>query len=462
MDVFKDQQLASPDSFLQNIEKIPPSDQFPPPNSLPLQEAVSSASRIPNPPSKLRLGYRHLASPVYVEEFQELIDILRQAHTKDRKLWQREREELHERICELERELRLLRSGQENATLASVRQLSNANLAALSGKRIPRNTEAESTGREFWRGLGGMNDTHPTRTFSESSSASAFSNVRLQSISEDLDSTVRKQNIGFSVEGHPLSPVRHAQRLPSIPGDRVDANLDGISFKPSGLPASVVKSILPSIDSSPSPMHSPSPLTSLSPPPKPAIEPRPKLLDLPSSLLTADELRLEDAGHTPLARVVADASSDASSATTPTSKVPEIERPPLEPYPTRAILRPPHERRDSYFPEIPESADEDPALQEPLTLTNDKGGKEDQGFLSVLDSKLRQAQRSTSFDFTSQVSDEETSVLQRAASHDGMVLSNGATETKHDYDDSEPKLRMKTSTLNFGAPFGAEKCGNNI
>ena len=452
MDVLDGQQLMSPTSFLPSSKTVPSSDEQPHPSrSIPLQKPVSSASQLPNPQSKLRSAYRHLASSAYVEEYQEVVDSLRQAHTRDRNLWRTEREELHERILELESELRLLRTRQDSGAKASADQLNSTNLGSLLAQPLPRKQSTESTGREFWRGLGGMSDAHPTRTFSETSSTSAFSNVRLPSISEDLDYP-RKESAGFNGEIRPLSPLRRSQRLPSIPGDRLDAKFDGISFKPSGLPPSVVKSVLPSIDGSPSPMHSPSPLTSLSTPPKPTAEPRPKLLNLPSSFLTADERRLEDAGHTPLARVIAETSSNTSSATTPISKVFETERP-LEPFPTQAIVRPPHERRDSYFPDINEATDEDPILKEPLGLTNDKNGEEDTGFLSTLDSKLLQAQRSTSFDLESQASGDEASTLEKVASPSEALSHNGTTHTRNDYDETEPKLRIKRS-MNFGAPFG--------
>ena len=461
MEIRSTPQLMSPTSFLPNVENAPPSDhRSRPPDPIPLQEPVSSASQIPNPQSKLRSGYRHLASRPYVEEYQELVDNLRQAHTKDRRLWQMEREELHERILELESELQLLRGGQGINTTALTDVLSNANLGALSAKPSLKSS-SDGTGREFWRGPGGMSDAHPTRTFSDTSSVSTFSNVHLPSISEDFDSTVRKKSAGSNTDSRPLSPLRQSHRLASIPGDRVDANFDGISFKPSGLPPSIVKSILPSISGSPSPLNSPSPLTSLSPSSKPIAEPRPKLLNLPSSLLTADELRLEDAGHTPLARLVSDTSSDASSAVTPTSRVPEIERLPPEPYSTQDIVKPPHERRDSYFPAISESIDEDPILKEPLGLTNDKDGKEDHGFLNALDSKLLEAQRSSISDLASHLDHHEGSTLGKTMSQNGAFSHNGESGTRGDCDDSEPKLRIKRS-INFGTVFGAANCGRNI
>ena len=418
----------------------------------------------------------------------------RQLHGEERGLWELERKELHVRIQELEDMVHRL-GGQPKSTFnlasnpfspsAASGRTSSAPAASMTYPPLARST---STGNEFWRGAGGKIDAQPTRSFSGASDRSqslstqslASTNHHLPSISEDP--IARRKSVEFvgiepmvasppvqDFHTHPIPshPYNSSHGLSSIPGDRISASLDGISFKSS----STVAKVLTSNSSSPSPLGTPASNATFV---HPSAHPKPVLLDLPNSHLTPEQLLKKDAGHTPLAKL-AETSSNPSSHGTPTLKLPEKELPPLEPAPSR--LRQPLERSDSYFPvseDITEAAtdgtsdaiiDADPALQEPLGLQGDVGSKENNHFLSQLDSKLLQAQRSNSLDTASETGSADTEELRRIRSADDRPAELGAQNGEDrrgkglENEEPEPKLRMKRST-NFGSVFGVGTLGN--
>ena len=412
---------------------IPPTDNFPlysrTNGQLPLQQPVSSASRMPNSPSHGSFS-SHIASFKYVEQHRLFLEHQRQLHNEERELWHQERQELHAKISELETTVRQLqhRSNSDIISPTGVSGFALAPFGSFSSNRGSRTTSG-STGDEFWRGAGGKSDAVPTRTFSESSEYStARSDDRwMPSIAEDNNSgqaVVSRQTSHESPESH---------HKPSIDGAEIDKNLDGISFKPSAVAPSFVKSII--TPQSPSPLQS-SPFSN--PPEQSASE-----------VLAVVDPYIQDAGHTPLARGLSPHvfSDNASELATPTMS--EQGSQVREPRPSIAISRQPNERSNSYFPPPPETIEEDPELAAPLGLQNQDS--EDTNFLNELDSKLLQAAKSAVF-----------SPAETEQSSEPKKENNAEMDGKNfEQSENEPKLRIKRS-MNFGSVFGAKKCGKGI
>ena len=354
-----------------------------------------------NQPSKSSLSSSsssQTTSARYFHQFQTVLEKQRHAFDEERALWQIERLDLLERINELESILNqrspasILSPGHSTLT---DRNVSAWSTAATNGSRIP---SSSNTGEEVWRGS--VPSAQPTRTFSDSSNPTdSKQNEKLPSIAEDEKSTGKK--ISFSendaIVEPPLASTAHK---PSIHGSLLSRSLDGIYFKSSGLPPSIVEKVSSPIRSPTSPSDI-SPNTPFSPP---------RGLQIP---LERDPYT-KDAGHTPLARhgskSVGLDGTGLSSASAATPVKTEIERPPLESRTTQ--IKVPSERHDSYFPtevgdrpsdskeemslapvstkqDREREKDDDPTLTGPLGLTNEKEG--DGFFLSELDSKLNAA-----------------------------------------------------------------------
>ena len=303
----------------------------------------------------------HTASQQYVEQHQAFSEHQRKLHEEERALWKLEREELHQKIRTLEATIRNLRSASEPSSRSFMNHdpeiSAYANIFPTFGSAglvSPKN--------DLWQGRKSTSDSKPRRSLPAASgtfsTSGRSSSGQLSSISEEQP-PYRKKSVGFQGV-NPPSPSAPQPSKASIPGEEVDANLDGITFR-----ASVVHSTW-APDSSTGPLKSPSP-GSISPGQKPKVMPRPQLLNLPTSSLTPDQLLTKDAGHTPLARV-ADEASKGSSANTPVAGQAEGSN---APRPSGAPKLP-TERSDSYFPAAPpETRDEDPALKEPLGLGSD-------------------------------------------------------------------------------------------
>lgn len=430
----------SPSSFLPSSEAPPVAERQSRSNrQIPLQQPISSASRLPNAPSN-GLPFSHIASHKYIEQYRLVVEHQRQSHNEERTLWHLERQELQSKISELAATIHQL-TGRNDSEIISL--LSAPMFAPRSFGSFPESlshgsrTTSESVGDEFWRGAGGKSDSVPTRTFSESSEYSigrpderrvpcGIKNQRGYSLSESPD-TISWQR----------SPEKDGQgSRPSIDGASLHKDLDGISFKPTVLqPPSIVKSIVTP--------QSPSPLHQASPPPQGSTQRSPNLPDpSPSYILDVVDAYTRDAGHTPLARMTSNSTSDQATPTM-MEKI-------REPRPSISASRRPNERADSYFPpqetiaEAEEPLD-DPALKHPLTLPPQ--GSEAKSFLNELDSKLLEAARSTTFSPNSETSD--------AGDKEEDDKTNG------DVTDPEPKLRIKRS-MNFGSVFGAKSCGRGI
>ena len=403
---------------------------------LPLQQQVSSASQMPASPAKGSFS-THIASSQYVAQHRIFVEHQRSLHDEERALWHLERQELHNKVSELEATIRQLQSKSSIELISPRGGIPPGTFGSFSSNRGSQTTSA-STGDEFWRGAGGKSDSIPTRTFSESSEFSTtLEERRMPSIAEnDFDNTPIASLAPVSREiSHESSKSHHR---PSVDGAKIDKNLDGISFKTAALPPFILKSVI--TPQSPSPLQSPL-LTRHSP----------QRLDLSASnLLEVNKLYTKDAGHTPLARGASVYSNGTSDQVTP--RLPDTEEGRSEPRPSVAVSRPPNERSDSYFPQSPETideADEDPELTEPLGLQNDKS--EDKSFLGELDDKLLQVARSKTF------SPSETS------ESEGLNKENKSQGDDKGFDqpESEPKLRIKRS-MNFGSQFGAKPCGKGL
>ena len=408
------------------------SENVPPQGRVPRQQSVTSASRLPRSSPPVSTSPQ-MASVRYVKQFQTLMEHQRHVFDEERALWNTERNELHEKIAQLEGSLRryqTISSSQASSPISdSNREYQGNRLWSLVGKDGPFHPSAATTGDEVWRGP--KPDLQPTRTFSDPTpqSAKPIDQHRLPSIAEDT-TCGRK-------DSSDLQPGLHKPNMSSI---EIDRNLDGINFKSSTLPPAPVKSSPPL---SPRTIHMP-----------------------PSKLEAPDDPYTKNAGHTPIARRTYFNGDDASSEgieATPTQ--PEVERPPLEPHASFSKL--PSERSDSYFPvveddylherngsddqkdssqlEEDESRDEDPELQGPLGLENSNSS--DKQFLNELDSKLRKAAKSDA--------SSRPSV--------GVEKEDSAEGDWKDFEqpEHEPKLRIKRS-MNFGSAFGAKTCGKGI
>lgn len=149
------------------------------------------------------------------------------------------------------------------------------------------------------------------------------------------------------------------------------------------------------------------------------------------------ENMVKHAGHTPMARTdfgldgtFSAIPSDMPTCATQLGQDADL----LEP---RASAKPPSERSDSYFPSGP--ADDDPELQQPLTLKNEDFGNDE--FMSQLQSKLQEA--------------ATNSTPPAAASAPGGLDGQFASAEEMGFEQPEdgPPLRFKRS-LNFGSQLG--------
>ena len=433
----------SPPSFTTSAEATPVAERQARSNGLiPLQQPISSASRLPNA-SQNASSFSHTTSFKYIEQHRVVVERQRQLHDEEKALWNLERQELHSKISELESILQQLtgRKGSEFSPLSAPmfppRTFGSLTDSYSHGSR----TTSESVGDEFWRGAGGKSDSIPTRTFSESSDYSIGKpdERRVPSIAKDRrgSSMIESPDDISRQRSHETDEQRPRH---SIDGASLHKDLDGISFKPTALQPTVVKCIITP--------QSPSPLHPSSPPFQGSTQRSPDISDAsPSNILDVVDAYTKDAGHTPLVRITSDHTSDQATPTT-TEQM-------REPRPSIAVSRRPNERSDSYFPhqraititEAEEPA-EDPALKAPLTLPPEE--TEDNPFLNELDSKLMQAARTSTLS-----PDSETSGTGDTAEDES------SDDVEKDITDPEPKLKIKRS-MNFGTLWGSRGCGRGI
>jgi hypothetical protein len=414
----------------------------------------------------------HLASRGYVEQHRAFVEHQRQLHDEERHLWHLEREELHERIQELERTVRQLGGQVDTSFCVTMGQTHRGSSASgYSSDHQSGMTTNPSTGDEFWRGAGGKSNAHSTRTFSEPAgrTTSAASNShQLPSISETSDPSQRKKSVGFDMSQTGVIHDFYVHPIPTVIGNQGKGSLDGITFKAAVLAPNGTTSNR-SRSPSASPKHGPVPASEAleRTPSSESREPKPQLLNLPASGLTASDLLVKDAGHTPLARVT-DTESAVSSPATPKPQASEAAPAESEPRPVRL----PAEHSDSYFPVVDEAAQlppiqedgvqhdevpDDPALNGPLALSNEPGGKENDGFLTQLDSKLLEAQAQDATDASE--ASETSSADQPSSKYPAHLNQTHLDELGDEQEEPEPRLKIKRS-MNFGSAFGASTVGD--
>ena len=373
-----------------------------------------------------------------VEQYRSFRVCQQKLHEEERRVWQKEREQLHSRIQELEDTVAslLYKSGGSSMSPTS---RSSSGFGMFPPQPPP---PVKSTGREVWRGP----ETQPTRTFSDVTGITSKAGIGgpLASIPERSELPERKKSVGFADD-----KPRGSSMPASIPGEYISPHYDGINLKPNLLPPEIIKTVAESDSQSLSPLHSPSPLTTASPLSIPISEPRPKLIDIPSTKRYSESLYTQDAGHTPLAQVTGEESLSSSMIASPNLKPLEVEQPPYEPAPS--AVRPPKERADSYFPSassiaedqhkenVPEAPPDDPALKGPLSLSSSNNKSEDVDFLGKVDSLLDKQAKQLTLDGQADAKQQEPEGRKSADTMDG--------------EEDVPKLKIKRS-MNFGRPLG--------
>ncbi|MCJ1428380.1 hypothetical protein MMC29_006289 [Sticta canariensis] len=388
---------------------------------VPAQQLWSSANQISASPTMPISSL--VASPQYVQQYRTLMDHQRQVFEEERALWHTERSEMQEKIARLEASLGLYQAGCSSQGSSPI----EPNGSGQSGSwNYYNGVTKRFTGDEFWRGPGGKNDAHPTRTFANPADQSLNVENRLPVIVEE-SMAYRPKVASFSISSINSRPLGKA----STRGIGTDKDLDGITFRKSTLGPNITESLMTSQVSLPHQSPSPTGVSSGSMP-------------KPSSLSIAlPDPYTKDAGHTPLARkseCTLDGVSGTVSGGLATPIQPELERPPLEPH--ASAIQVPSERADSYFPTSTEGDnDGDTELHEPLGLKDNCVANDE--FLNMVDSKLLQVAQSKTSDPSE--SDKEN-------------IGEGKS---FEQPEPEPQLRIKKS-MNFGSQFGASSCGKGF
>ena len=211
-------------------------------------------------------------------------------------------------------------------------------------------------------------NSSPDPVKSRNSSAVQFTSLSF--VTPSKDGTVQKnsdkdksptrifsnsKSIALSRQTVPVPNTQTIQK-PLIAGADIDKNLDGITFKASGVAPGIIKDVVSRSAPVETPTSQPTSRRSA-----------PGMIEMPNALhLTLGELATKDAstmyaGNTPLARL-----HEPKSPETPPRR--------------------PKERGDSYFPANAYTPDSDPELMGQLGLTND--AEKDAEFLSELNSRL--------------------------------------------------------------------------
>ncbi|KAL4991970.1 hypothetical protein BDW68DRAFT_117571 [Aspergillus falconensis] len=347
----------------------------------------------------LAIGYLE-ASRSLLDRQRINFDRERILFAEERQLWEKERELLKIRITELEALLKSRGIATASAT--------SAGTVASTG--VP----STSSPSQVWEGSSPM--SRPTRVFPDEKSDSRL-HLPLGS----------EQGVPQPSLDAALSPKSRATEPPAsipVPIEKLDSRLDGITLKSSALHPDVVARVM----TPPSPSsREPSPTSTLQERERPSADRR-NSVKLKLSDLGPPEINLvRDAGHTPM--VVIDRDVDTAQGSPGGVLFAED---PLDPPATR--LHQPTERGDSYFDGVVDLPD-DPALQGPLSLVNEKG--HDDNFLQEVDMKLLgQAKQLLGH---KEGEDEDEAEI-------GKPSSQGQGE-------EVPEIKFKNTT-NFGTAFG--------
>lgn len=408
---------------------------------VPLLEPIGSASQLPRQSARARHTTSIISLDAYVEQSRSLLESQRKHFEQERsffdqerKLWDSERSLLKAQIADLE--LRLQRatglpsSGRSQGQDTTTRGHFDSIRASVTFNRDSSNDAPSPSDHRIWEGPGGSGTV--TRVFSNESYGTRRSEGYLPSIVESPSALQRKDD-----HTSPLTNKTEHKQSISIPIEKIDSSLDGITIKSTGLPPSVVKTLVPTISEPESPSKTPSSARS------------PK--DMHLALSPFPENLIKDAGHTPMAKE----EPASGNINTIVDKISNESSPPLDPqnpYSPGPTLRPPTERSNSYFPvpeEIEEGAaepDEDVELKGPLCM---KPEGQDNAFLCALDQKLEaEAHKAES-------SDAENK------SDRGLPKDIEKVKSSDPDDDEGPTLRIKKS-MNFGGAWGTTNLGRNV
>ncbi|OJD14884.1 hypothetical protein AJ78_04800 [Emergomyces pasteurianus Ep9510] len=320
----------------------------------------------------------------------------RAAFAEERKLWEKERTIMKQRIAELEQ-------GQKKNSRAE------KNWMAL--KRSGKDGAKAHDSHHIWEGSSPT--LQPTRVFWEEEEEQSSqapkptgSNNMGRGLPPSLDEALSPQ----------IRPVDRPAAV-GVPIELVDSSLDGITLKSTALAPDILAK---ASSASPSDVASPSPKQTTDP--KSTETKRPLHIAI-SELGPPEENLVRDAGHTPMTVINSDA--DTSNISTEIGTL--TMESPLAPQQTL-------ESGELY----PPADDEDPALQGPLGLRNDK--KQDIEFLEALDQKLLNEAKKLTEPGPGSDPDE----LESNISGDELQLPDP---------EQEAGIKFKHST-NFGSAFG--------
>lgn len=395
------------------------------PTATPLRRTQSVAGCRPSASSKYGPSIaqalpQSLLDTSYIDQSRDLLESQRAnfeaergLFAKERRLWEQERNLLRTKIAELESFLKTQRN-QTNGSTPHTAKL------VFGTPQFQGSNGAQCHSTQVWEGTspGGR----PTRVFRDQGISDY---AHLSSTTEGSGTIPPSLDAALS----PQSRAADALASISVPIEKLDSSLDGITLKSSALPPGVVARVI--TPPSPSSLDA-SPGSAPTGAARPEVEHRNSLKLKLSELGPPNENLVRDAGHTPMAIIEADGSQRSTMAATPLpEKIEEIqsEEAPLAPVATK--IRQPTERAESYFPDPPE----DPALKGPLGLTNDE--EHDNNFLSELDQKLL---------------DQARRILAPTTDPNGADESDSELPGKGEQE-QDPEIKFKRST-NFGTAFG--------
>lgn len=352
----------------------------------------------------------------YIDQSRTLLESQRQAFeqeratfSEERKLWDKERQILQAKIAAL-----------EAAVSASNSSRANFGPSPFGPARIapPQNGNPWLTnnGHHVWEGS--SPDSKPTRVFPDDTKSHE---LQLPTLEENGPAAPPSLDAALSPRSRPVDRSVSV----SVPIEKLDSKLDGITLKLSGLPPDVVARVM--TPPSPSPTEPTTEITAQ----KPEVERKPSTARKISlaELGPPDENLKRDAGHTPMAVIGTDTDASNRSPSTVDDEL-EIEAP-LAPQQTLVV---PVEKSESYFPDV-RDVEDDPALKGPLALQNDDD--EDHSFLAELDEKLLGEAR-------------------KAVGHSEPAepdAEDDAGDEQLGQADPEPQLKLRQTT-NFGTAFG--------
>lgn len=429
--------------------------------SVPNAYAVAHATQLLSQASMTKGADSATLSATYLQQAQRLlerqrtmVDTERALFAEERELWVYERQILLTRIAELESLLKNNAHGHTDTTPPTSASTSASQTGATTQKRsisfqIPfkplhsssspdqLSQNSSSHNAQVWEGS--SPGSRPTRVFPDAQGPDPQHYLSTTEQGGDAGTGTGLSVSALSLD-RALSPKsRTADSATSVnmsvPIEKLDSKLDGITLKSSALHPEIVARV----------MTPPSPAsreTSPSSSSHRSVSDRRCSLKLKLTDLGPPEKNLvKDAGHTPMVFIDRDEAdtqmhstkeSEGPSPSQSPSQNPSNQSSPLAP----AAPRQPAESSDTYFADLPD----DPALKGPLSLTNEE--EHDSNFLRELDQKLLGEAR--------QVLGPPAGMKSEAAQEEED--SKGEQEQEKEQD---PEIKFKKTT-NFGTAFGTE------